>query len=141
MTTVVYDARTREMVSDTQMSMHKTKVDKIYRLNDNSLVGVSGSLSDILLMLEYLNTPEGETAEKPTIGENNYLLRVDTNNDVFLYTPTLIGVQMYGDYFAIGSGSDYAMGAMAQGATAEEALAIAHKFDDGTGAETVRVEL
>jgi len=36
-------------------------------------------------------------------------------------------------FYAIGSGSDYAMGAMAHGASAEEAVRIAAVFDTATG--------
>lgn len=141
MTTVVYDRRTKEMVSDTQMSFHKVGVDKIYRLRDNSLVGVSGTFSEVLMALEYLDSDEGEEVEKPQIEEHNSLLRVDQDNNVFVYTKNLYPMYLDADYVAIGSGSDYAMGAMAQGATAEEAVAIAHKFDPNTGPGIVRVEL
>lgn len=141
MTTVVYDARTREMVSDTQMSFHKVDVDKIYRLRDGSLVGISGTYSEVLMALEYLDSDEDEEVEKPAIEEHNAILRVDVEGNVFIYTKHLHPMAIYGDYVAIGSGSEYAMGAMAQGATAEEAVAIAHKFDPNTGPQTVRVEL
>jgi len=38
-------------------------------------------------------------------------------------------------FFAYGSGADIALGAMAMGATAEEAVRVAAKFDTGTGGE------
>lgn len=42
---------------------------------------------------------------------------------------------------AIGSGASYALGAMAQGATAEEAVEIAALFDTCTGGDTEAYEL
>lgn len=141
MTTVVYDTRTREMVSDTQMSLHNVQVDKIYRLPDNSIVGMAGRYATLLAAVEYLSTPEGEEVEKPQMEDSDILLLVNQDNEVFLYTNNLVAMPLYGDYIAIGSGSEYAMGAMAQGATAEEAVAIAHKFDPNTGPNIVRVEL
>lgn len=141
MTTVVYDTRTREMVSDTQMGWHKAEADKIYRLSDGSLVGVAGILSDILLALDYLDSEEDADVAKPDISPENHLMQVDPDGNIFVYTHVLRAVPVSAEYFAIGSGSEYAMGAMAQGATAEEAVAIAHKFDPNTGPQTVRVEL
>ena len=38
-------------------------------------------------------------------------------------------------FYAIGSGSEYAIGAMATGASAAEAVHIASRFDHGTGGE------
>ena len=38
-------------------------------------------------------------------------------------------------FFAYGSGAEFAMGAMAFGATAEEAVKVATRFDTGTGGE------
>jgi 20S proteasome alpha/beta subunit len=42
---------------------------------------------------------------------------------------------VYGPYFAEGSGAKYAMGAMAAGATAAEAVAIAIRYDAYSGGE------
>lgn len=38
-------------------------------------------------------------------------------------------------YLALGSGSEYAMGAMSMGATAEQAVAVAIEHDTGSGGE------
>lgn len=46
---------------------------------------------------------------------------------------------MRAPYFAIGSGSDYALGAMALGHTAEEAVKAAMAHDTGTGGDVVSV--
>lgn len=45
------------------------------------------------------------------------------------------------DYFAIGSGEDYAMGAMAMGATATRAVDVAAMFDAHTGGEILAITL
>lgn len=42
-------------------------------------------------------------------------------------------VRVHGDYFAMGTGRELALGAMAHGATAEEAVAAAIKHDNGSG--------
>jgi len=42
----------------------------------------------------------------------------------------------YDDYWSVGSGDNFALGAMAMGADAEVAVDIAKKFDTGTGGET-----
>lgn len=140
MTTVVYDSREKVMVSDRQMGWHKAPVDKIYRLNDGSLVGLAGGYAECLMALEWLDRDDDDETPKPEVEETT-LIRITPDNDIICYTKHLHPLQVYMEYIAIGSGSEYAMGAMAQGATAEEAIAIAHMFDANTGAEIERVEL
>jgi len=38
-------------------------------------------------------------------------------------------------FFAMGSGKEFALGAMGQGASAEQAVDVAMRFDPGTGGE------
>lgn len=40
---------------------------------------------------------------------------------------------VFADFYATGSGMDYALGAMAMGASAEEAVRVAARFDSSTG--------
>lgn len=44
-------------------------------------------------------------------------------------------------FFAIGSGCEYAMGALAAGASAREAVEIASRFDTATGGSVMQLEL
>lgn len=45
------------------------------------------------------------------------------------------------EFYAVGSGEDFALGALAMGATAEEAVQIASRFDHHTGGEIVTMRL
>lgn len=42
---------------------------------------------------------------------------------------------VHAEFYSTGSGMDYALGAMAMGATAEEAVRVAARFDNSTGGE------
>lgn len=65
------------------------------------------------------------------------VIHKDSPNAVTSYSKTLIPMQykplMKGCGMSIGSGSDIAIGAMAYGASATEAVRIARKFDTSTG--------
>lgn len=50
-------------------------------------------------------------------------------------------VPIYADYTAIGSGSIFAIGAMAHGATAEEAVVAASKHDKNTGGPVTSISV
>lgn len=74
---------------------------------------------------------------EPAIGDD------DRNADGILFLPdgTVIEFSPRGsktvtcEFYATGSGMDYALGAMAMGASAEEAVRVAMRFDNCTGGE------
>lgn len=51
---------------------------------------------------------------------------------VILFDESVRGLEYTGEYAAIGSGEQYAYGALAMGANTKRAVEIAAKFDDGT---------
>lgn len=74
--------------------------------------------------------------DKPQFNKKNGFegIAVDTNLVVLHYGPSLnVERDMIADFFALGSGMDIALGAMAMGASAVEALKIACRFDQYTG--------
>lgn len=60
-------------------------------------------------------------------------LIVATTAGVKVFERQPIATAVENEFMAWGSGRDYAMGAMARGATAQEAVEIAMKFDNGCG--------
>jgi hypothetical protein len=57
------------------------------------------------------------------------------------YDAHLEELTIYGDFFAIGGGRDFAMGAMAAGKSAGEAVTIACQFDIGSRAPVEAFEI
>lgn len=99
---------------------------KVERLSDGTLLGCSSTI------------PGGaESAREWWVSRDEVdlpasftLLAVEPNGDVYYMsdTPHISG-PLKGEFFAIGSGLEYALGAMERGATAVEAIRIACKFD------------
>jgi hypothetical protein len=79
---------------------------------------------------------EGSDPDKePDIDEDcgYWILKVDPEGQVFFArNSTQFAGPLEGQFWSVGSGELYAIGAMAQGATAEEAVAIACDLDPWT---------
>jgi ATP-dependent HslUV protease subunit HslV len=54
------------------------------------------------------------------------------NGDVYYMEDALVPIKIHNKFFSIGSGNNYAMGAMEAGADAEESVKIASKYDPHT---------
>lgn len=53
----------------------------------------------------------------------------------------MVAVTVEDDFFAIGSGAPYAMGALASGMSLKKAIQIAAQYDSATGAEVQTMTL
>jgi len=107
---------------------------KIHRLADGTRVGiVSATPGEPERFLDWMKAGEDRTAwtgDKPDLRA----LIIRPNGEVFLAEDSIwwsgpIDCQSY----AIGSGSDFALGAMAMGATAKQAVYVACDFDSNSG--------
>ena len=72
--------------------------------------------------------------EAPDLGETTLsILMVEKGEDgaknLFVLNSELYPIPIDTDFFSVGSGSDYAMGAMAMGASAADAIRVASQFD------------
>jgi len=150
MTTIAY--RDGVMASDSQdteeddfvISIDSTKV---FHLPNNSIVGMAGDTDD-RGVFELLGKADIEFCERPTKEE---LIETRTTVDALWVWPDqrLWSVyvtyradesewqayvsEIHSDYAAVGSGGKFALGAMAFGASAEEAVEVASEFDIYTG--------
>jgi len=106
---------------------------KMTRLPDGSIVGRAGGVADhtkavdelIVAMLE-------ERTPRETKGDYA-LLRLFKDGKALLYVDRLDGPAWVSLPAAVGSGADYARGAMAMGADPKTAVKIAKRFDAGSG--------
>jgi len=139
LTTIAY--RAGVLAADTLHTWNGTRdlyEPKAWRVGDK-LVAASGSTSLIMRFREWVAAGmEGESpmhgVEK---GGNGLVVTADgvTCFDIHGSWP------VREEHYALGSGSDIATGAMAMGATAEEAVRAAIRFDTGSGGEITVLRL
>lgn len=109
---------------------------KIWRLANGDRIGVSSS---IVGAGERLRDWFALGPDRPAMTEPPsafHLVLVTAAGEVFIGMDSVhLSGPIDGEYFAVGGGADYALGAMAMGATAEKAVRIASQFDQFTGGE------
>lgn len=105
------------------------------------LIGAAGTWSDVLKFWDFLDKKK---SAKDAVGlhDNSELEAIELHPDgIFLYEPNGARYHIKDGFYAVGSGGPYAMGAMAMGASPEEAVAIAARFDPNTGGEVEVLKL
>lgn len=120
-------------------------VQKIARLPDGSLLAACGYYEHFIEVVRWLESG-GREDDKPKFdneAESSHFMFIDTKGRPFWLTwPWMRKVPIAESFIAFGSGGDYAMGAMAMGASAKRAVAIACQFDlyCGKGIDVFRVK-
>lgn len=146
MTVVAYKSGT--MCSDSMVStgsgFNDGSVRKIIKTPEGFLVGAAGNLSHVSQILDTFEDYDTDYIWEHCVEELSKLDEVEA----LLVTPDEILVFVDGyfspvkaDFYALGNGSPVAKGAMAMGATAEEATEIAIRFTLGCGGDIQKVEL
>jgi ATP-dependent protease HslVU (ClpYQ) peptidase subunit len=131
MTTVAANRLT--MAGDSQVTAGIERVAtwvKVWRFND-AIYGTAGNLTDCMKFkswqLEY-----GQDPEKAPELTDEFSAMCLNKRGLFFFNKELIMLKTRG-FHAIGSGSDYAIGAMAHGATPERAVRLTIKLDVNSG--------
>jgi len=122
------------LASDTRCSADGVMfgVSKFRRVG-KGIVGAAGDWDDILKFWEYI---EGKSIKECGLNDDSELEAIELHaTGVFLYAASGKRYRIKDEFFAIGSGAPYAIGAMAMGASPEEAVALASRFDPATGGE------
>lgn len=96
---------------------------KVTKNADGSLCGGTGCTADCASFQEWCAA--GRVDAKTSAGTDFTSLLIEPDGAVKIYDRCLYGVELHGHYFALGIGCDLALGAMAHGASAEEAVQIA----------------
>lgn len=136
MTTIATDGNT--IAADTQISgrwKNSVRAQKIFDINGD-IVGISGELAECHSFLEWYE--KGEPAnDKPNIEEGSIDIMVLTaDGKCYHYYHKLRPCEVSVPY-AVGSGSEFAMGAMACGASPREAVEIAASLDPYTNDDII----
>jgi hypothetical protein len=114
---------------------------KLWNLTNGITLAVAGGLPSGLAMKEWF-VAGADPAKWPASQGTDDWARLIVFDGVGLHTyeQICVPIRAMGDFEAWGSGRDFAMGAMAMGATAEKAVEIASSFsvDCGMGIDTSR---
>lgn len=104
------------------------KFSKIVRIGDSLFAG-AGTLSHISKYLDWKRG--GDKPEFPA--EADFDILEINRHGIFLHDQDLAPpIKLKEKHYAIGSGAQYAMGALAMGASVEQALVVAARFDPDT---------
>jgi len=101
---------------------------KVFKLKDGRLVGIAGSCHDVEPFLEWLEN----AGDKPSLNENFEALVLLPSGVCLAYDERCRAIEEETPT-ATGSGREIALGAMAVGATAEEAVKAACERDTRSG--------
>jgi len=128
MTTIAARVSTGEIAADSMVSGDDSfyLVEKLRR-GKNSIYGACGDWDKCLKMLQVLESGgELDSDMDVTVLE----LRFDgKDNGLWIYEGTIIPARIKNDYWAIGTGSGYAIAAMHCGKSVQEAVEIACMYD------------
>lgn len=136
MTTIAWDG---QWLSGDQLSTgHLNPVVKIRRLADGSLVGGTGDTGWLARVYEWMEAGFDPLTRPSPPADSIKVLRIVKKRwheaaKVTVYTDTLVPVPVNLPFYAIGSGSQYAMAAMHCGKNAAEAVGVAMVYDYQTG--------
>lgn len=143
MTTICY--RDGQMAADTLTCFNSTILgytDKIERLPDGSLIGACGTGALCRAVIEWFKAGRPKD-DKPVIVPNcNFTaLVVSPDGSMALWHEDFQPGPFRAEFVSIGSGADFADGAMAMGASAEQAVRIAMTRDTATGGDVTVLTL
>lgn len=133
MTTIVVSQKQKTMVADSQASGGGPAITtiKIFEI-DGKLIGIAGTLTHSIKFVEWMRhgTLPVYHYDKE---EDSFQALVLSHNGLTYYDKELIAIDIFDDVVAIGSGSEYAIGAIDAGASLKKAVEIAAERDAYTG--------
>jgi ATP-dependent protease HslVU (ClpYQ) peptidase subunit len=141
LTTIVIDRKNRLIASDRQMTyggfktLSSPKIRRLVTASDECLVASAGSSeAGTAFDIWFKEKFEGVNSKRPYPRERNFAAVVlYKSGELFLYEQRGYPIEIKGRYFAIGSGSEYALGAVHAGVDLRKAVQISAKLDNGTG--------
>lgn len=133
MTTIAWDGHT--LAADRQVTFFgtpipTTKVFKVRAPNGSFvLYGCAGKSDEIAAFNRWI---AGKQPDRPELSELN-IIAIDQERRIWCALEKLNWFQVQSKVWSIGSGADYALGAMYFGASATKAVEIASLLDTSTG--------
>lgn len=141
MTVIAWDGKA--MAADRMRLVDGTPMPacKVFKVRSSDgrqfLVGCAGDSWDATQFLKWMRSQADKDKPAPS---SLYALVIDEKRRIWLAAEKLIYHEVTLPFFAVGSGSNYAIGAMAAGKSARQAVRIAARFDNkcGLGVDVVR---
>lgn len=146
MTTAAWNAKEGVLAVDTQVTSgnRKFRTHKVATLPCGGLIAGTGNLAHILKAQRWAQEGLSEDA-KPDFGDEPEMecLIIKGDGSVWLLDDELEPMPVTDEFIAVGSGGPYAMGAMACGKSAADAVRVAAMFDAATSepVETYRLSV
>lgn len=137
MTTVVWSAKHKMLAADRQVGSPIVEKPKILDAGKYLLAG-AGYYDDLYEVALWLSKGADEN-DKPELpdrsdGDSNFLVVTkETGEAAWLTTPFLRPVPIHEEFYTLGSGGDFALGALMAGANPAKAIAIAIHLDPQSG--------
>lgn len=136
MTTVAWDGETLAADSQSTTGTVRGTAHKIAKNNAGFVIAGCGSYAVISAWIAWVLSGLPPEAQ-PSGVEDSTVLIVDPKGRARLFADAAVAQPLPRKQWAIGSGSDLALGAMAMGADARTAVKVAAKFDVYTGGKIV----
>ena len=137
MTTIVY--RAGVLASNTRMSsgdwIGTGRAVKVRRLDDGTLIGFTGNYAVASVAADQV----AAGGEIPKTGDGARVIRIKSDGSIVIFEDDAKHDLSGADFYAWGSGSIPALGALYAGASAEDAVRIAMLVDPNTGGDVVSV--
>jgi len=115
---------------------------KLYRFSAHPLtyehsdfiIGIAGTADDAVSIAHFYSSPEDWVKGPPKVGPNINGIVLTEDKNVFMFTSKYTQWMGVADkHIAIGSGGEFALGALAAGKSLKEAIKIASNKDSYTG--------
>ena len=131
MSTIAFDGKMISADRQASQDSWKYPVMKLFRIRWNGfdcVLGVVGHYQDGLLVRDWLENG----GDKPVVNKDTFAALLIKKGVCYRMEEKLVMWSVEAPH-ALGSGRDFALGAMCCGKTAEESIAIASQFDPGSG--------
>ena len=117
------------------------RTEKLFRVDDDIVATAGDDATGMIFVDWYGSKRKGGRRPKPPsalilgIEAASFCVLVLTKEGLFWADKWCRLIKITDEFYAIGSGAPYAMGAMAHGATAEDSVRTAMRWDPNTGGE------
>lgn len=142
MTTIAF--RDGLLAADTRINRSGTILSdnhqKITRLSNGDLLALAGLEAQREAMIAHLEDDEPLPVCEEGADDDFTALIATTDGSLYVYEGIGHLQRWEGDFYAIGTGSDFAIAAMVMGAAADEAVSVAMRCDVYSGGEVVSMK-
>ena len=136
MTTIAYHKASGQFAGDKMFLVcgdSPVPITKIFKSFQDLLYAASGGIDNANMFYKWVEQGRPDDKKPNIIGDDGFSGIVIEDGEIYRYEKGLYGQLIPFPFWAIGSGQDFAIGAMEMGADAKKAIEIASKFDIHSG--------